>query len=305
MYTVVLDYQGGIITTGTGQQERVLTDGIVFEVAEKESLAVIGETGSGKTITALSIMGLLPANVRQSGHKICYQGERLAEPRRLRRLLGVDIVYIPQNGLEYLSPSKKIRYHLYDNLKKLGVRGKQLEGAAYEVLRAAGFEKPADVIDCYPFQLSGGMAQRVTLAISVCSRARLVIADEPTNGLDYASKMDFHRLLNELFPNASKIVITHDITVASFCDRILVLCGGKRMEAGKAADVLAHPHHPYTAALKAALVENGMQQSPVLRRSEGNCPFYGRCPKAQSGCKEKLKRCYADSAEWWCNGSGS
>ena len=121
---------------------------------------------------------------------------------------------------------------LYDSLKKLGLPRKDFPAFAAEKLRLAGFDAPETILDKYPFQLSGGMAQRVTIALAACSRARLLIADEPTNGLDENGRVQFFSLLDSIFPNAAKLIITHDISVASRCDRVLVLCGGRMLETG-------------------------------------------------------------------------
>lgn len=134
-----------------------------------------------------------------------------------------------------------------------------------------GFAQPEAILKQYPFQLSGGMAQRVTIALALCSEAKLLIADEPTNGLDQDSKRQTLSLLNELFPDAAKLIITHDISVAAECDRLLVLCGGRMLETGISSEVLAAPHHPYTKALLDALVENGMRETPALRAETGCC----------------------------------
>ena len=159
-----------------------------------------------------------------------------------------------------------MRKQLYDSLKKLGLPRKAFPALAAEKLRLAGFDVPETILDKYPFQLSGGMAQRVTIALAACSRARLLIADEPTNGLDEAGRAQFFALLDSIFPDAAKLIITHDISVTSRCDRVLVLCGGQMLETGTSAAVLSAPRHPYTKALLAAQVANGMQPSPILRR---------------------------------------
>lgn len=296
-----LRYHGGKIIAHLRSSQKILTDGISFEIHPGESLAVIGETGSGKTMTALSVMKLLPPNVEMADGEILFQGKPLPDEKEMRKILGVEIVSIPQNGLEFLNPSRKIRHHLYDNLKKLGVPRAQWEKIAQEKLALVGLEQPEAVMDAYPFQLSGGMAQRVTIAISACSRAKLVIADEPTNGLDYQAKLAFQQLLKELFPEAALLIITHDITVASFCDRVLVLCGGKMMETGHSPQVLEHPRHPYTEALLSALVENGMQETPMLRGETGACPYYRRCPYGREQCKTEREHHREESVEWWCS----
>lgn len=297
----VLHYHVGKIIAHLQTSQKTLTDGIFFEIHQGESLAVIGETGSGKTMTALSVMKLLPPNVETVDSEILFLGKPLPNEREMRRLLGVEIVSIPQNGLEFLNPSRKIRHHLYDNLKKLGVPRAQWEKIAQEKLALVGLEQPKTVMDAYPFQLSGGMAQRVTIAISACSRAKLVIADEPTNGLDYQAKLAFQQLLKELFPEAALLIITHDITVASFCDRVLVLCGGRMMETGPNAQVLGQPRHPYTEALLSALVKNGMQETPMLRAEMGACPYYRRCPHGGEQCKTERGHHWDESVEWWCS----
>ena len=163
-----------------------------------------------------------------------------------------------------------------------------------------GFAQPEAILKQYPFQLSGGMAQRVTIALALCSEAKLLIADEPTNGLDQDSKRQTLSLLNELFPDAAKLIITHDISVAAECDRILVLCGGRMLETGISSEVLAAPHHPYTKALLGALVENGMRETPALRTETGCCPFYRRCPSARTPCRTEMPQRKANGREWWC-----
>lgn len=184
-------YACGMISAKLSHGERVLLQDVSLSLFAGERLAVIGETGSGKTMLALSILGLLPANVRmQSG---CIQMDGAALPARvqLQTLRGDKLVYIPQNGAEFLLPTRTVRKQLYDSLKKLGLPRKEFPASAAEKLRLAGFDAPETILDKYPFQLSGGMAQRVTIALAACSRARLLIADEPTNGLDENGRAQF------------------------------------------------------------------------------------------------------------------
>ena len=294
-------YACGMISAKLSHGERVLLQDVSFSLFAGERLAVIGETGSGKTMLALSILGLLPANVRmQSG---CIQMDGAALPARvqLQTLRGDKLVYIPQNGAEFLLSTRTVRKQLYDSLKKLGLPRKDFPASAAEKLRLAGFDAPETILDKYPFQLSGGMAQRVTIALAACSRARLLIADEPTNGLDEAGRAQFFALLDSIFPDAAKLIITHDISVASRCDRVLVLCGGRMLETGTVDAVLGTPHHPYTKALLTAQVANGMQPSPVLREGASGCPFYARCPEAEEACLNGAMSKHTDGkTEWWC-----
>ena len=294
-------YACGAITAKLSRGERVLLRDVLFSLSAGERLAVIGETGSGKTLLALSILGLLPANVRMQGGCIQMDGTALPTGKQLQMLRGDKMVYIPQNGAEFLLSTRTVRAQLYDSLKKLGLPRKDFPALAAEKLHLAGFDAPETILDKYPFQLSGGMAQRVTIALAACSRARLLIADEPTNGLDEAGRAQFFALLDSIFPDAAKLIITHDISVASRCDRVLVLCGGRMLETGTVDAVLGTPHHPYTKALLTAQVANGMQPSPVLREAVSTCPFYARCPEANATClNDVMQKHTVGMSEWWC-----
>lgn len=294
-------YACGTISAKLSRGERVLLQDVSFSLSSRERLAVIGETGSGKPMLALSILGLLPANVRMQGGCLQLDGAALPAGRQLQALRGDKLVYIPQNGAEFLLPARTVRKQLYDSLKKLGLPRKDFPALAAEKLRLAGFDAPETVLDKYPFQLSGGMAQRVTIALAACSRARLLIADEPTNGLDEAGRAQFFALLDSIFPDAAKLIITHDISVAARCDRVLVLCGGRMLETGVSSTVLSAPRHPYTKALLAAQVANGMQPSPILREGTSGCPFYTRCPETDAGCLNgAMQKHTVGMSEWWC-----
>ena len=297
---LILDYDSGRIAAKLDRGEKTLVQNVRLRLRAAERLALIGETGSGKTMTALSVMRLLPDNVKMTDGKLLFDGRELLKEKSIRPLLGLEIVYIPQNGLEFLNPSRSVRLQLHDNLKKLDVPRSRLREKAQEALHAAGFDEPEEILEKYPFQLSGGMAQRVTIALAACSRAKLLIADEPTNGLDPEATARFFGLLDRVFPDAAKLIITHDIAVASLCDRIQVLCGGRTAECGPALQVLGTPRHPYTKTLLAALVENGMKESPPLCAQEGPCPFYRRCVYASEAClADPPRRADADT-EWWC-----
>lgn len=302
-YRPVLELNTGDIIAKAAHGEKILVKDVSLSLPAGESMALIGETGSGKTMTALSIMRLLPKNVRQTGEEIRFCGRPLPRGRDMRNLLGTEIVYIPQSGADFLNPSRTVRGQLWDGLQKNGVPlGKRSERAD-ELLKAVGFEHPEDVRDQYPFALSGGMAQRVSIALAACADAKLVIADEPTNGLDRKATEDFFALLRRLFPDAAYLVITHDISVAKLCDRVTVLCRGRMCESGPSGTVLSSPNHPYTKALLGALVENGMLETPVLRADGNGCPFYARCPAAEGSCgKEPFEPAARErnGTEWRC-----
>lgn len=298
--TPILQYDSGVIAAKLDRTEKKLVHKVSFHISCGESLTLIGETGSGKTLIAQSIMGVLPGNVKLVSGEIAFCGNTLPKGKKLRPMLGREIVYIPQNGHEFLDPSRSIRRQMFDSIEKLDVRSPQRYAFACEKLAQVGFTQPEVILEQYPFQLSGGMAQRVTIALALCSRAKLLIADEPTNGLDQDSKQLTLSLLNELFPDAAKLIITHDISVAATCDRILVLCGGRMLETGISSEVLTAPYHPYTKALLGALVENGMRETPALRTGTGFCPFYRRCPSAKERCRTEMPPRKNNSREWWC-----
>lgn len=300
MSTEILNYSSAKISAKLERSSKILLSDVHFSVSSGESVALIGETGSGKTMAALSIMGLLPTNVTMLDSRIIFC-RREADPNFMKKLLGVELVYIPQNGAEFLNPSRKIKDHLFDSLRKLGCRRSEMHSHAVSALRVSGFEHPESIMEKYPFQLSGGMAQRVTIAISACSNAKLIIADEPTNGLDQSSKQSFKSLLDRIFPEAGKLIITHDISVAALCERVIVLCGGRMSESGYTAELFSNPHHPYTQALISALVENGLNETPLLRTERGRCPFYRRCPNALPECLAQIDRQTDGVSEWWCN----
>ncbi len=299
----VLELNTGLISAKTAHGEKPLVRGVSLSLSAGESMALIGETGSGKTMTALSIMRLLPKNVRQTGENVRFCGEPLPWGRNMRELLGTGIAYIPQSGADFLNPSRSVRRQMWDGLQKNGVPLGKRNERTDALLKAVGFEHPEEIRDLYPFALSGGMAQRVSIALAACADAKLVIADEPTNGLDREATGDFFALLKRLFPDAAYLVITHDISVAKHCGRVTVLCRGRMCESGPAETVLSAPNHPYTKALLGALVENGMLETPLLRTDGNGCPFYARCPFAEEPCgKEPFEPSAReqDGTEWWC-----
>lgn len=281
---MLIDYSSGQILARLNEKYKTLVSNVEFKIDSGESLALIGETGSGKTIIAYSIMKLLPSNVKASEIKIFFDGQDLSKRKSLHKLLGDEIVYIPQNGYENLSQSRKVKDQIFDSLKRINTPKQKMKETALIKLRAVGFSNPEEIMDKYPFELSGGMAQRVVIAIGICSNAKFVIADEPTNGLEDERKFEFLELIDSLFPNAAKLFITHDISIAKKCKEVIVLCNGKTMEKGKAIDVLEAPKSSYTRALINSLVENGMAETPIIREQRGNCPFYCRCKEANDKC---------------------
>ena len=267
-------------------------------------LLILAGAGSGKTTVIRSILGLLPYEGELVSGDILFEGKSLAEysEKELQKLRGSRISMIFQDSGAMLNPIRKIGSQYIEYIQKHEKMGhKAAEERAVTMLEAMRLSEPEHIMKSYGFQLSGGMAQRVTIALAACSRARLLIADEPTNGLDEAGRAQFFALLDSIFPDAAKLIITHDISVAARCDRVLVLCGGRMLETGTVDAVLGAPHHPYTKALLAAQVANGMQPSPVLREDVSGCPFYARCPEAEEACLNGAMSKHTDGkTEWWC-----
>ena len=173
--TPILQYTGGVIAAKLDRTEKKLVHKVSFHISCGESLTLIGETGSGKTLIAQSIMGVLPGNVRLVSGEILFCGKALPEGKNLRSMLGREIVYIPQNGHEFLDPSRSIRRQMFDSIAKLGIAAPQREAFAREKLAQVGFTQPEAILDRYAFQLSGGMAQRVTIALAPVSYTHLTL----------------------------------------------------------------------------------------------------------------------------------
>lgn len=257
--------------------EQTLLNGVGFCVRSGEPLAIVGESGSGKTMLALALLGLLPENCEATGSAaLCYadeeiNGERENVPtdgadlsdcatKKLVELIGMkerlknkmrgrEIVYIPQSGGEFLNPALKISTQLYESLKKSDIKGKRLlKSAALQRLAAVGLEDE-DILGKYPGRLSGGQAQRVTIAMSLSPYVELVIADEPTKGIDAQTARLFEDGLYKFYPDACVIVITHSLELAAKCKKVLVLKDGEVIEYGDAAEVLGSPKSEYTRRL--------------------------------------------------------
>lgn len=223
--------------------------GIDFCVRAGEPLGVVGDSGSGKTMSALAILGLLPENCDVSGSATLDGVELIGmKERRINAMRGRELVYIPQSGSEYLSPSLKIKTQLYESLRRIGIKGGALRVAAIERLEGVGLSEDA-VLEKYPHQLSGGQAQRVVLAMSLASAPKLVIADEPTRGIDRETAKLFEGCISERFADACVIVITHSLELARTCKNVLVLKDGEVQEYGSADVVLSAPKSEYTKRL--------------------------------------------------------
>lgn len=281
---------------GDGGAPMTVVDHVSLTVAERETIGIIGESGSGKSVLGMSVLRLLPGNAEVAG-TIVYDGEdltRLSE-KRLRRLRGGSIGLIPQNPATSLNPVLRIGRQVIESLRKHRRLSRQQAAAKLlELLGRLGLPEPERTSRRYPWQLSGGMKQRVLTAIGIAGRPQLLIADEPTKGLDAILRKQVVGLLahaaNE--SGAAMLVITHDLQVAEkLCDRVGVLYAGQLVEAGPAAELFARPLHPYTAALLAAAPNQELKPIPGLGPGPGSrpegCAFHPRCPHASDRCRRE------------------
>jgi len=282
-------------------------DGIGFDLAPGESLGIVGETGCGKSVTAKSIMGLLPsppARVRDG--RILFGGEDLLRvgERRMRAIRGNEIAMIFQDPMTYLNPVFSIGTQLVDVIlahqrsrpRAERMTREQARDHAVEMLRRVHLPNPERQLDSYPHQLSGGMRQRVLIAMALSGRPRLLIADEPTTALDVTIQAQILDLIGELRRDLglSVVMITHDLgVVASVCDRVVVMYAGQIVEDASVARLFDHPSHPYTRGLLAAVPHPGRPAAslssisgslPNLLDPPAGCRFHGRCPLAGDDC---------------------
>jgi peptide/nickel transport system ATP-binding protein len=275
-------------------------DGISFSLAAGESLGIIGESGSGKSMTAMSLMRLLPPNAESSG-SVVLDGEPLESktPAQLRDIRGRKIAMILQDPMVALDPLFTIGEQIAEPLRQhLGLKGEALERRAIELLTAVGIPAAEQRLEQYPHEMSGGMLQRVVGAIALSCEPSVLIADEPTTGLDVTVQAQFLDLLEEMQQrhNLALILITHDLGVAvRVCRRIAVMYAGQFVEAGPVEEVLGNPRHPYTKALLAssphmAGVRRGALPTipgapPPLGKLPTGCAFAPRCSQALECCR--------------------
>jgi oligopeptide/dipeptide ABC transporter ATP-binding protein len=276
--------------------------GLGFEVDEGQTLAIVGESGSGKSLTALALMQLLPVTARIAQSRILFGGRDLVgiDPRSMRSLRGRDIAMIFQEPMTSLNPVLTIGRQITEVLAlHEGLRGKAARTRAIELLDLVRIPDAGKRVDDYPHQLSGGMRQRVMIAIAVACRPRLLIADEPTTALDVTIQAQVLELIDTLRRELSMavILITHDLgVVAQWADKVVVMYAGRKVEEALPGPLFDAPLHPYTRGLLAAsprlksdlhyrdarLIE--IPGSIVSAAGERGCPFRPRCALAHEAC---------------------
>lgn len=278
--------------------------GVDIHVDEGEFFAVVGESGSGKSVLMKSIMGILPDNAKVTANRMQFAGKDLMSlsSEERRRLRGQEIAMIFQDPMTALNPVKKIGGHLTEVIRRYRKVSKaEAYKLAVEALAKVGIPSPESRMEQYPHEFSGGMRQRVMIAMALCCSPKLLIADEPTTALDVTIQAQILELLKELQEreNMSVVLITHDLgVVASTCSRIAVMYCGMIMENGLAREIFYHPQHPYTRALLRAVPKpvTGEKErleaipgaAPSLLALPQGCPFQDRCQFACAKCKGEL-----------------
>lgn len=273
--------------------------GISFHVEKGESLGIVGESGCGKSVTMLSIMRLLDENAKLEADGILFNGEDLTKKsvKEMRKIQGDRIGMIFQDPMTSLNPLFTVGEQLSSPLMRHQKLSKKEAGKkAVRMLELVGIPGPDKRLKQYPHELSGGLRQRVMIAIAMCCEPQLLIADEPTTALDVTIQAQILDLMNQMKEqyHSSVILITHDLGVIStVCSRVIVMYGGLIMEEGSIDDIFYRTAHPYTAGLLASIPKKSKEKlvpifgtPPDLLNPPKGCPFAARCAHAMKLCKE-------------------
>jgi oligopeptide transport system ATP-binding protein len=308
-----------VFTTRDGAVHAV--NGVSFTVAEGEILGVVGESGSGKSVTMMSLMGLLPSPPAEVvGGSILYQGREVRQMsrRELLSLRGGEIGFVFQDPMTSLNPVFTVGFQITEPIRKhMGLSRAAARERAADLLALVGIPDAPRRLDDYPHQFSGGMRQRVMIAMALSCDPKVLIADEPTTALDVTIQAQILEIVRELRQRLGTgiVWITHDLgLVAGIADRVMVMYAGLVVEHGPVAEIFARPQHPYTRALLGTVprVTEGRQvrlrtiegQPPIMMAAPASCPFAPRCAHAFDRCRaEKPPRIPVgaghDVACWW------
>lgn len=277
-------------------------DKISYTVDEGEILGIVGESGSGKSVSSLAIMGLIDYPGRVSADSVNFHGENLLEmaEKERKKLTGADISMIFQDPMTSLNPCFTVGYQIMEALQvHQGGSKRERRARAEELLRLVGIPDPASRLKVYPHQLSGGMSQRVMIAMAIACNPRLLIADEPTTALDVTIQAQIIDLLLDLQKeqNMALVLITHDLAlVAEAAHKVMVMYAGQVVETGSSVEIFRSPKHPYTQALLRSLPESSAGKSrldslpgvvPGLFDRPRGCMLNPRCPYATDKCRRE------------------
>ncbi|TPW29660.1 ABC transporter ATP-binding protein [Pararhizobium mangrovi] len=276
-------------------------DGVDLDIAPGEVFGLVGESGSGKSVTLRALMRLVHPPGRVEGN-VAWQGRDLMamKPEELRRMRGGEIAMIFQEPMTALNPVLPVRVQIEENLRAhTDMNRRERRARALELLDIVGIPAAARRLDEYPHQFSGGMRQRVMIAIALASSPKLLLADEPTTALDVTIQDQILKLLLDLRDefSMSVVFVTHDLgVVASLCDRMAVMYAGRIVETGTVSEVFATPHHPYTRGLLGSVPHGGAERTmlasiegtpPGLASLPAGCAFHPRCEFATDECRRE------------------
>jgi peptide/nickel transport system ATP-binding protein len=274
---------------------------VSFELGEGELLGIVGESGSGKTATAMSLLRLLPHPGRiVSGQIVFEERDLLAlSQEEMRSIRGRRIAFIPQNPMAALNPLFTIEWQLREALSShQAISREDAKSKILEVLHAAGIPEPRSQLDRYPHEFSGGMRQRILIAMAIINDPSLLLADEPTTALDTTMQARILELIAGLVERnrTAVLLITHNMgVVATICEKVVVMYAGQVVETGPVAELFRDPWHPYTRQLLLATPRLGQRrvgsgvaegEQPNLAAEAHGCPFRSRCPLAEEKCVE-------------------
>ncbi len=282
-----------------GERVERLKD-VSFQVKPGEVVCVVGESGSGKSITALSVMGLLALDGKVTKGQVTFDGKTLLnlKEKQLDKIRGNQLTMIFQDALTALNPVIPIGKQIVEAIEvHMGLSKKQAQERAQMLLGKVGLPKPKEMMKRFPHTLSGGMRQRVMIAMALSCNPKLLIADEPTTALDVTIQAQILSLLKELREenHLALLLITHDIgVVAEMADRVIVMYAGEIVEEGTVWEIFDHPSHPYTKGLFASVPDQRLGGKQRLEAIQGSvpenyhemtgCRFYKRCPYKQEAC---------------------
>ena len=298
---------------------------VSLHVDKGEVLGIVGESGSGKSQTMFSVMGLLAQNGKIAEGSITIDGEEISPAvikdkkeyeAKMDRIRGNDMAMIFQDPMTFLNPVLRIQTQLIEPIMNHNPRISKQEAInrAIELMRKVGIPSPETRIRQYPFQFSGGMRQRIIIAIALACDPKIIIADEPTTALDVTIQAQVLELISNLKDEIDSgiIMITHDLgVVASICDRIAIMYGGKIVEEGTTDEIFYDPKHPYTKGLLSCISNPDEIERkelhpipgspPDLLNIENNCPFADRCDKAMKVCKMGMPKPEKFSETHFCS----
>jgi len=296
----LLEVDDLVVEFPTRRGRLVAVDGVSFSIEPGEVLGMVGESGAGKSLIGTAIIGLLEPPGRIARGSIRLEGQRIDDlpPEAMRRIRGRKIGAIFQDPLTSLNPLYTIGRQLEETIRThLDLDGRAARARAIDLLREVGIPAPERRIDAYPHELSGGMRQRVVIALALAAEPALVVADEPTTALDVSIQAQIVQLLKRLCREhgTAVLLVTHDMgVIAETADRVAVLYAGRLVELGPVEAVIRRPLHPYTQGLMGAIPRIGARKGrlvqidgamPRLDAIPPGCAFHPRCPHAFERCR--------------------